>query len=148
MRQKTVNTKLLGSVTESCYKVRQVLQSVTDCYYKVRQVLQSATAITKWDVTLKTGVPREKIKKQGWKSPNLYETVNVITNFLGQPLSLNVISGTAWTTKGIDCFNPTTIDATIPLHKFLFSSTPAFSPDWYYHQNTVTRKGAFFIKCF
>ena len=47
MRQKTVNTKLLGSVTESCYKVRQVLQSVTDCYYKVRQVLQSATAITK-----------------------------------------------------------------------------------------------------
>ena len=37
MRQKTVITKLL--------------QSVTEVYYKVRQVLQSATVITKWDVT-------------------------------------------------------------------------------------------------
>ena len=65
MRQKTIITKLLQSVTEVYYKVRQVLQSVTDCYYKVRQVLQSvtgcyykvrqvlqsATVITKWDVT-------------------------------------------------------------------------------------------------
>ena len=38
MRQKTVITKLL--------------QSVTEVYYKVRQVLQSATVITKWDVTM------------------------------------------------------------------------------------------------
>ena len=66
MRQKTIITKLLQSVTEVYYKVRQVLQSVTDCYYKVcqvlqsvtdcyykvRQVLQSATVITKWDVTM------------------------------------------------------------------------------------------------
>ena len=37
MRQKTIITKLL--------------QSVTEVYYKVRQVLQSATVITKWDVT-------------------------------------------------------------------------------------------------
>ena len=51
MRQKTIITKLLQSVTEVYYKVRQVLQSVTDCYYKVRQVLQSAKVITKWDVT-------------------------------------------------------------------------------------------------
>ena len=43
MRQKTVITKLLQSVTEVYYKVRQVLQSVTDCYYKVHQVLQSVT---------------------------------------------------------------------------------------------------------
>ena len=43
MRQKTIITKLLQSVTEVYYKVRQVLQSVTDCYYKVRQVLQSVT---------------------------------------------------------------------------------------------------------
>ena len=48
MRQKTVITKLLQSLTEvyykvRYYKVRQVLQSVTDCYYKVRQVLQSVT---------------------------------------------------------------------------------------------------------
>ena len=50
MRQKTVITKLLQSVREVYYNVRQVLQSVTDCYYKVRQVLQSAAVITKWDV--------------------------------------------------------------------------------------------------
>ena len=43
MRQKTVITKLLKSITEVYYKVRQVLQSVTDCYYKVHQVLQSVT---------------------------------------------------------------------------------------------------------
>ena len=49
MRQKKVITKLLQSVTEVYYKVRQVfkvhqvLQSVTDCCYKVRQVLQSVT---------------------------------------------------------------------------------------------------------
>ena len=47
MRQKTVITKLLQSVTEVYYKVRIVLESVTDCYHKVRQVLQSATVITK-----------------------------------------------------------------------------------------------------
>ena len=35
MKQKTVIKKLLQSVTEVYYKVRQVLQSVTDCYYKV-----------------------------------------------------------------------------------------------------------------
>ena len=49
MRQKKVITKLLQSMTEVYYKVRQVfkvrqvLQSVTDCCYKVRQVLQSVT---------------------------------------------------------------------------------------------------------
>ena len=37
MRQKTIITKLL--------------QSVTEVYYKMRQVLQSATVITKWDIT-------------------------------------------------------------------------------------------------
>ena len=47
MRQKTVITKLLQSVTEVYCKVRKVSQSVTGCYYKVRQVLQSATVIKK-----------------------------------------------------------------------------------------------------
>ena len=47
MRQKTVITKLLQSVTEVYYKVRQVLQSVT-------LLLQSATVITKRDVTPET----------------------------------------------------------------------------------------------
>ena len=37
MRQKTIITKLL--------------QSVTEVYYKMCQVLQSATVITKWDIT-------------------------------------------------------------------------------------------------
>ena len=56
MRQKTIITKLLQSVTEVYYKVHQVLQSVADCYYKVHQVLQrvtgcnySASGITKCD---------------------------------------------------------------------------------------------------
>ena len=53
MRQKTIITKLLQSVTEVYCKVRQVLQSVTDCYYKVRQVSQSVTGfITKTVVTM------------------------------------------------------------------------------------------------
>ena len=45
MREKTVITKLLPSVTKfiiKCVrycKMRQVLQSVTDCCYKGRQVL-------------------------------------------------------------------------------------------------------------
>ena len=47
MRQKTVITKLLQSVTEVYYKVRKVLQGMTDCCYKVHQVLQSSTVITK-----------------------------------------------------------------------------------------------------
>ena len=61
MRQKTIITKLLQSVTEVYYKIRQVLQSasgitkcdrlllqsVSGCYYKARQVLQSAAVITK-----------------------------------------------------------------------------------------------------
>ena len=53
MRQKTVTTKLLKSVTEVYYKVRQVLQSdrlllqsasrITNCdnYYKVRHNIVS-----------------------------------------------------------------------------------------------------------
>ena len=49
MRQKEVVTKLLQSVTEVYYKVRQVLQSVTEVYHKVRQVLQSASGVTKCD---------------------------------------------------------------------------------------------------
>ena len=47
MRQKTIITKLLHSVTGVHYKVGQALQSVTDRYYKMCQVLQSATVITK-----------------------------------------------------------------------------------------------------
>ena len=43
MRLKTVITKLLQSVTEVYYKVRQVLQRVTDCYYNVPQLSQSET---------------------------------------------------------------------------------------------------------
>ena len=44
-RLKAVIKKLLQSVTEVYYKVRQVLQSVAECYCKVRQVLQSVTVV-------------------------------------------------------------------------------------------------------
>ena len=48
MRQKTIITKLLQSVTEVCSKVCQVLQTPSGItkrvnYYKVRQLLQSET---------------------------------------------------------------------------------------------------------
>ena len=45
MRQKIAVTKLLDSVTEVCYKMRQVLQSVAESikkyvtYYKLRQTI-------------------------------------------------------------------------------------------------------------
>ena len=57
MRQKTIITKLLQSVTEVYYKVCRVLQSVTtwpstSSITKCgRVLLQSATVITKWDAT-------------------------------------------------------------------------------------------------
>ena len=49
MRQKTVITKLLQSVTEAYYKVRQVLQSASGITKCDRMLLQSASGITKWD---------------------------------------------------------------------------------------------------
>ena len=41
-----------------------------------------------------------------------------------------VTSGVGWTAKGIDFFDPTTINVTIPLYRFPSSSTPTYSPDW------------------
>ena len=49
MRQKTVITKLLQSVTEVYYKVRQVLQSASGITKCDRLLLQSASGITKCD---------------------------------------------------------------------------------------------------
>ena len=49
MRQKTVITKLLQSVTEVCNKVRQALQSVSGITNCDRLLLQSASGITKCD---------------------------------------------------------------------------------------------------
>ena len=43
---------------------------------------------------------------------------------------LNVTPGMAWTTKGIDSLNRTTIITIISLHEFHSSSTPTYSPDW------------------
>ena len=87
---------------------------------------------------------------------DFYEIVNVINNFLGQLLSVKVTSGMTWATKSIDCFNQTTINATIPSCNFPSLSTPTYSPDWcrflqiqfIYHQNTIARKRAFLMKCF
>ena len=52
MRKKIVITKLLQSVTDVYYKVRQVLQSLTEVYYEVCQILQSASVIKKHDSLL------------------------------------------------------------------------------------------------
>ena len=49
MRQKTIITKLLQSVTEIYYKRRQVLQSVSGITKCDRLLLQSASGITKCD---------------------------------------------------------------------------------------------------
>ena len=49
MRQKTVIAKLLKSVTEDYYKVRQVLQSASGITKCDRLLLQSASGITKCD---------------------------------------------------------------------------------------------------
>ena len=49
MRQKTVITKLLQSVTEVYYKLRQVLQSASGITKCDRLLLQSASGITKCD---------------------------------------------------------------------------------------------------
>ena len=49
MRQKTVITKLLQSVTEVYYKVCQVLQSASGITKCDRLLLQSASGITKCD---------------------------------------------------------------------------------------------------
>ena len=45
--------------------------------------------------------------------------------------------GMAWTTKGVDCFNQTTINATIPLYKFPSLSTP----DWYWSSTPEVHYG-------
>ena len=49
MRQKTVITKLLQSVTEVYYKVHQVLQSAAGIIKCDRLLLQSASGIRKCD---------------------------------------------------------------------------------------------------
>ena len=49
MRQKTVTTKLLQSVAEVYYKVRQVLQSASGITKCDRLLLQRASGITKCD---------------------------------------------------------------------------------------------------
>ena len=49
MRQKTIITKLLQSVTEVYYKVHQVLQSASGITMCGRLLLQSASGITKCD---------------------------------------------------------------------------------------------------
>ena len=45
---------------------------------------------------------------------------------------LNVISGIAWTINSADCFNPTTIKATIPLYRLSSSPAQTYSPAWYW----------------
>ena len=63
----------------------------------------------------------------------IYHLIELI--FSASYCPLNVTSGlvwlgcgVAWTKKGVDCFNRTTLNATIPLYKFPSLSTP----DWYW----------------
>ena len=46
--------------------------------------------------------------------------------------------GMAWTTKGVDCFNRTTINATIPLYTFPSLSTP----EWYWSSTPQVHEGS------
>ena len=54
-----------------------------------------------------------------YKKSDFYEISISIS--LASHCPLDVTSGMAWTTKGIDCFHPTTPS----------SSTPTYSTDWY-----------------
>ena len=60
------------------------------------------------------------------QSPNAMRLSMLSLIFSTSQCPLNMTSGMAWTTKGIDCFNPTTINVMIPS-----SSTPTCSPDYY-----------------
>ena len=40
--------------------------------------------------------------------------------------------GIAWTINSVDCFNPTTIKAMIPLYRLSSLSAPTYSPVWYW----------------
>ena len=67
--------------------------------------------------------------------------------FMASHCPLNVLlawlgCGMAWTTKGVDCFNQTIISTTVSLYKFPSSSTPAYSPDWYWGSIPEVHYGA------
>ena len=63
MRQKTIITKLLQSVTEVYYKVHQVLQSASGIAMCGRLLLQSASGITKCDRLLLQCVRYYKVRQ-------------------------------------------------------------------------------------
>ena len=67
MRQKTVITKLL--------------QSVTDVYYKVRQILQSASGIAKCDSYYKVRRERVAIRDIPYSNSNILEEHSIV-NFM------------------------------------------------------------------
>ena len=59
------------------------------------------------------------------QSPNSMRLSMLSLIFSTSQCLLNMTSGMAWTRKGIDCFNPTTINVMVPS-----SFTPTHSPDW------------------
>ena len=65
------------------------------------------------------------------QSPNSMRLSMLSINISASHRPLNVTSGIVWTTTGTDSLNPTAINATVPLNKFPFLSTPSYSPDWY-----------------
>ena len=66
------------------------------------------------------------------QNPNSMRLTMLSLNLSVSHCPLNVTSGMAWTMKSIDSLIPATINAIILLYKFLSSSTPTYSPDWYY----------------
>ena len=125
----------------------------TFCYYQALKgyFYQSWKRITlaEW---LSVTIPRTQ-------STNSARLSMLSQNVPASHCPLNMTSGMAWTTKGIDNLNPTTIRATIPSFVQISFLVYSYILSWLilwrflqihfiYHQNTVTRKGAFFMNCF
>ena len=88
---------------------------------------------------------------------DLYEFVNVITNFLGQPRSfkfdfLNGLNNERCRLFQSNCHKRNNffvqISSLVYFYIVSWLMCRFLQIHFIYHQNTVTRKGAFFIKCF
>ena len=98
---------------------------ITFCYHQaLKNFFMSAENALTLPELLSVTIPRTQ-------SPNSMRLSMLSLNVSDSHYPLNVTSGMAWTTKGIDSLNPTTINAINPLYKFPSSSTPTYSPDWY-----------------
>ena len=120
MRQKTIITKLLQSVTDVYYKVRP--SGITKCD---RLLLQSATVLTKWDVTYPliynlsslNGIVESKNVSGKQMMPMLFASINaskvtltkswaaIPLRFQWQKFSLEDFLGPGLISMSLDCSN-------------------------------------------